>query len=386
VPGAEGLKLTFQTQFGVAPFGELVKNPDFTGSNPKLIITSPNLQLPDIVIPKGKSAKISMADLLLYSGVDLDTDNFGVGGTSSVADVEKEYAGEVGGQLHIDIAKQIPVGQKPKYRVTGLAIDLRITMHNDVGTGEVWGAVALGPGTGNTVHSWASKGSEVHYIDYPILNQTKKSFADRYKYGVKVRFSVEGSFQKVDVVVFIQAATVVIVLFQAATTLIALIAFYLLPQNAATYNSQRSDVVQADHLRAHQAMQVALASTVFRSAKDIKAKIPQGELLSEGELGAILQSGGLHSSEEAATMVKFIFSVGKKMDTTMDKTGMSFATFAKILERNHGASKSSNSHFQKITRKHSTLTQPSAEAPAPSPVVEHQQIAVEMQKAGLEEI
>ena len=86
----------------------------------------------------------------------------------------------------------------PKFRMTGIEIVLKINCNNLIKeTGEDYGETYcdIKP----TINEgWASKGSSIFYLEYPDLNQkfVKSVYKDRYRYGIKFKFYINGKIGK----------------------------------------------------------------------------------------------------------------------------------------------------------------------------------------------
>lgn len=83
------------------------------------------------------------------------------------------------------------------YRISGILLEMKLFYVADMGG---WGL----PERKKELHvfvkdtgNWQSKGSEVHYLEYPVYNATlgaytSGTFVDRYKRGVKFKFILDG--------------------------------------------------------------------------------------------------------------------------------------------------------------------------------------------------
>ena len=86
----------------------------------------------------------------------------------------------------------------PKFRITGLEIVIKISCNNLIQyTNEDYGTTVCSI-IPEINEGWASKGSNINYLDYPDLNQeyVKSKFKDRYRYGIKFKFYVTGKIGK----------------------------------------------------------------------------------------------------------------------------------------------------------------------------------------------
>ena len=113
----------------------------------------------------------------------------------------------------------------PKFRMTGIEIIIKINCNNLITeTGEDYGDTYcdIKP----TINEgWASKGSSIFYLEYPDLKEefVKSVYKDRYRYGIKFKFYINGKIGKFSFNNMINTLIAGIVLIGTGASIIVLI-------------------------------------------------------------------------------------------------------------------------------------------------------------------
>ncbi len=168
--GSEGMLLAFD-HFYTTTFqrGSNVGN---TGS--KLIDTYVKNSEGKIIkhFGKGETIKLYVQDWLDYANIELDNYNYGT-------PISLEHP-------------LVPFPNLPFNRMSGIEIIIQVNYHNikyfsgyDKPTCEI--NIQANSG-------WASKGSQIHYMNYPNVSDVNNTYhyIDRYRYGIKFKFIVSG--------------------------------------------------------------------------------------------------------------------------------------------------------------------------------------------------
>jgi hypothetical protein len=147
----------------------------------------------------GETVSMNISEWLRLAGVNLE--DFNYGSQLSVPDPLVSY-------------------EYPRNRITGIDLILKINYYNMKsysGSEEEECVINVLYNTG-----WASKGSHIHYMNYPRHNKNYH-FVDRYKYGIKFKFIVSGMMGQFNFYNLVNHFVSGIVLIGMATKIIVLI-------------------------------------------------------------------------------------------------------------------------------------------------------------------
>ena len=231
--GVEGMQLAFNhlystsfesgsnlnTSSNIRPIKTIINNHDKTKS---------------LEFKKGENIVISIKDWLELSGIDLE-------------DYNKDVKVSV-------IDENIKNNTYPIYRITGLEIILNVNYYNIKDLSTFDEAVCIIDVVTNK--GWASKGSNINYINYPNLidgNKNEKNvYVDRYRFGIKFKIIVSGLMGKFDFYMLINHLVSVIVLTGTARSVVSFIIMYFLGRKSTLFKKHRVKNVESDKFKLEQ--------------------------------------------------------------------------------------------------------------------------------------
>jgi len=152
------------------------------------------------------------------------------------------------------------------YRTSGIEMHLDLqwmNSHSEDSDGPVELHVFVTPKGG-----WHSKGSEVHYEEYPVADATTGTFSsgiyhDRYKRGIKFRFTYGGAVSTFDFAVFVLKLTSLTVMLSISESIVSLFAFSLMGYKSKVYARSQTEEVSVERLHAKIATQAVIATASF---------------------------------------------------------------------------------------------------------------------------
>ena len=156
---------------------------------------------------KGETVKLYVEDWLKYADISLDDYNVGT-------PVSLNHP-------------LVPEPNLPFHRMSGVEIIIQVNYHNIKyfsGYSNPTCEINIQPNSG-----WASKGSFIHYIDYPNVSDIHNTYhyIDRYRYGIKFKFIVSGLMGEFNMNSLITHLVSGIVLVNMSTLIVSCFIMYL---------------------------------------------------------------------------------------------------------------------------------------------------------------
>jgi LSD1 subclass zinc finger protein len=233
-------------------------------------------------------------------------------------------------QYNENVDQGVGNGQYPTFRMTGLAIKIRMVYSNSR-------AFNMGPADRNVdVHmtatldnpdapGWASVGPRTFYIDYPT-GSPGSQYSHRviqYPQDIILDFIPSGRAYAFDVVALVQAIIQAVVLMGVVKTLFDIIVFNMLPGGISlVLNNKRCETTSRNRAFAELGMKAAVSVNQFHKLdKNNRGTLDIPDL--------VRVFGGVeHVDEKKALMIaKTVFQLADK-----DKQGINFNEFMSLTE------------------------------------------------------
>ena len=156
---------------------------------------------------QGETVKLYVEDWLKYAHISLD--DYNVGTPVSLSH------------------PLVPNPDLPFHRMSGVEIIIQVNYHNIKyfsGYSNPTCEINIQPNSG-----WASKGSYIHYVDYPNVSDIHDTYhyIDRYRYGIKFKFIVSGLMGEFNMNSLITHLVSGIVLVNMSTLIVSCFIMYL---------------------------------------------------------------------------------------------------------------------------------------------------------------
>ena len=228
--GVEGMELAFNHLYSTSFESGSNLNTSTNIRPIKTIINNHN-KTKQLIFNEGENIAITIKEWLDLSGVDLNEYNKDV--KMSVMD------------------NNIKNNTYPIYRITGLEIILKVNYYNIEDLSNFEDAVCIIDIVTNK--GWASKGSNINYINYPNLldgdENQKNIYVDRYRFGIKFKMIVSGLMGKFDWYMLINHLVSVIVLTGTARSVVSFIIMYFLGKKSTIFKKYRVKNVESDKFK-----------------------------------------------------------------------------------------------------------------------------------------
>jgi len=156
--------------------------------------------------------------------------------------------------------------------------------------------------------SYASKGSDVVYEQYPVYNCTETDecriesqvFVDRFNRGIKVSFSFTGKIYTFSIFALVNSLTNFLVLFGLAGTVVSIAAMSLMGHSSKIFEGVRAQDVSVDRTHAKIGVQSIVAALSF----DMMAQ--HGNGIDENTLVDVLRKHGVAEEDARAIAANII--------------------------------------------------------------------------------